>query len=63
MNQENNYEEETSVVILSEYIEQLLTEKPNGKTQKKLYNEWKTEVNKYIKKCNSLAKHNIYKLL
>jgi hypothetical protein len=61
MNKEPEYLIENSpyVVELSEYIEQVLTEKPD-KRKKKVYEEWLKEVNKLIKKCNTLANHPIY---
>lgn len=47
------------VVELSEYIEQLLTERPD-KRKKKVFDDWAKDVNKYITKCNMLAKTEIY---
>lgn len=54
--------DETSVVALSDMIEQLLTEKPSKKTIKdrKLYTEWVNQVNSLIDKCNKLTKVEIY---
>lgn len=50
------------VVELSEYIEQLLTERPD-KRKKKIYEDWKKEINNLIKKCNTLANHPIYNII
>ncbi len=64
MNKEPEYSIENSpyVVELSEYIEQVLTEMPN-KRKKKIYEEWKKEVNKLITRCNNLANHKIYSII
>lgn len=64
MQKEPEYTIENSpyVVELSEYIEQMLTEKPD-KRKKKVYEDWKKELNKIIKKCNTLANHPIYPLI
>lgn len=52
----------TLVVELSEYIEQLLTERPDRR-KKALYNEWVKEINALADKCNKLANYNIYGVL
>lgn len=59
MKEEYDIENSPYVVELSEYIEQVLTEKPD-KRKKKVYEDWKKEVNKLIKRCNTLANHPIY---
>ena len=61
---EKEYEIENSpyVVELAEYIEQVLTEKPD-KRKKTVYKDWLKEVNELIKKCNKLANHPIYAVL
>lgn len=50
------------VVELSEYIEQLLTERPDRR-KKQLYQEWSKEINELAAKCNKLAKYKIYDVL
>lgn len=61
---EKEYEIENSpyVVELAEYIEQVLTEKPD-KRKKTVYKDWLKEVNELIKKCNKLANHPIYAVI
>lgn len=61
---EKEYEIENSpyVVELAEYIEQVLTERPD-KRKKTVYKDWLKEVNELIKKCNKLANHPIYAVL
>ena len=54
MKEEYTIENSPYVVELSEYIEQVLTEKPD-KRKKKVYDDWKKEINILIKKCNTLA--------
>jgi hypothetical protein len=61
---EKEYEIENSpyVVELAEYIEQVLTERPD-KRKKTVYKDWLKEVNELIKKCNKLANHPIYAVI
>lgn len=64
MNKNPDYIIENSpyVVELTEYIEQVFTEKPD-KRKKKIYNEWKEEINKVITRCNKLANMPLYALV
>lgn len=50
------------VVEISEYIDQVLTERPD-KRKKKVYQNWKDEVNKLINHCNKKANFQIYSLV
>lgn len=59
MKEEYTIENSPYVVELSEYIEQVLTEKPD-KRKKSIYNDWLKEVNNLIKKCNKLANYPIF---
>ena len=62
MDKEYEIENSPYVVELSEYIEQVLTERPD-KRKKTIYKDWLKEVNELIKKCNKLANHPIYAVL
>lgn len=55
----NKIENTPYVVELSEYIEQLLTERPD-KRKKSDYKQWYNEINDLATKCNQLAKFPIY---
>jgi hypothetical protein len=59
---ESTIENSEYVVEISEYIEQLLTERPD-KRKRKIYNDWYKEINGLAKKCNKLANFNIYGIL
>ena len=49
----------SSVIELTDRIEELLEEKPD-KRKKKEYQEWKLEVNTLIDQVNQLAKFKMY---
>lgn len=61
MSKEKEYTIENTpyVVELTEYIEQLLTEKPD-KRRKSIYQSWLKEINELAVKANKLANFPIY---
>lgn len=52
----------SSVIELTDRIEELLEEKPD-KRKKKEYQEWKQEVNRLIEEVNKLSKFKMYNLV
>lgn len=56
---ESNRKEFETVVECSEFVEQLMTERPDRR-KKKLYEEWIKEVNYYARLCNKMADFQIY---